>query len=150
VCGGNYLKNNRLHDLKSLFSPQFSRVFSNNSNLFSTLSGKFFLLLFTLFAFNHIAYAQLNLHVAGNNGAGLYIGQDFTVQALNHVGVGAAGTIRFENGGSPDFRLKGDFTNEGTYTQGSEKIRFNGSALQNADFGGAGNTNVFSIHTDNN
>jgi hypothetical protein len=147
--GGNLLKNNQLHTLKSVLFSRFPLSFPDFYKIFFPNFVKGFFVFF-LFLFTTNVTAQLNLHVAGNNGAGLYIGQDFTVQALGAVGVGAAGTIRFENGGSPDFRLKGNFLNEGTYTQGSEKIRFNGSALQNADFGGAGNTNVFSIHTDNN
>ncbi len=81
------------------------------SSSFFPLSSKFFLSIVLLFTFNFITTAQVNLYVAGNNGVGLYIGQDLTVQALGNVDIAAVGTMSFENGGTPDFRLKGDFTN---------------------------------------
>lgn len=105
--------------------------------------------IFTLLlaAGTYLINAQLDLY---NSGGGLtfYIGQSHTVQAEGNFDNAASATIQFENGGTPDFRLKGNFTNStsGTYTLGTEKIRFNGSSLQLADFGG---DDIYGIYTDN-
>ncbi len=105
--------------------------------------------IFTLYfaSASYFLSAQLDLY---NSGGGLtfYVGQSHIVQAEGNFDNAASATIQFENGGTPDFRLKGNFTNStsGTYTLGTEKIRFNGSSLQLADFGG---DDIYGIYTDN-
>ncbi len=95
-----------------------------------------------------LSHSQLELYNEGGSGLTFYVGQNHTVQAEGDVTNAAGATIEFENGGTPDFRLKGNFVNSttGTYTLGTEKVRFNGSSLQTADFGG---DDVYGIYTDN-
>ncbi len=127
--GCNLLKTNTLHAKKRCKTSIFS---------------SFILPLSIVFSSHLLAQQSLNV----NGSVGLYVGNALVVQAMGDVNINATGVMSFQNGGTPDFRLKGNFTNDaaGTYTHGTEKIRFNGSALQNADFGG---DDVYGIYTDN-
>ncbi|MEY5042246.1 MAG: hypothetical protein RLZZ414_1805, partial [Bacteroidota bacterium] len=109
ICGGGgkLLKNNQLHVSKSILFNWFSLSFPNFNKTYFPNFIKGVLSTFLL-VFTTNVTAQVNLHIAGNNGLGMYIGQDHVVQALGAVGIGASGTLSFENGGTPDFRLKGD------------------------------------------
>lgn len=95
-----------------------------------------------------ICNSQSDLYNAGGSSLTFYIGQNHTVQAEGNITNAASATIQFENGGTPDLRLRGNFTNSvtGVYTLGTEKVRFNGSSLQLADFGG---DDIYGIYTDN-
>ena len=95
-----------------------------------------------------LSEAQLELYNEGGSSLTLYVGQTNVVQAEGDVTNAASATIQFEKGGTPDFRLKGNFANSvtGIYSLGTEKIRFNGSSLQTADFGG---DDVYGLYTDN-
>lgn len=106
------------------------------------------LLSILLLSLTTAGFSQLELFNEGGNGLTFYIGQDNVVQAEGDVTNGTGATIAFEAAGTPTLGLKGDFLNStsGTYTLGTERIEFNGSSLQSADFGG---DNIYSLLTDN-
>ena len=135
--GGKFLKNNQLHVSKSVLFNWLTLSFPDFNKTFFPNFVKGVLSIFLLVFTTNVA-AQVNLHIAGNNGVGMYIGQDHVVQALGAVGIGASGTLSFENVGMPDFRLKGDFTNAGTLTHGSGSVTFNGAGNQTIAAGGTG------------
>lgn len=105
-------------------------------------------LLFILLFLTTPLIGQLGLFNEGGDGLTFYIGQDDVVQAEGDVSNLTGATIEFENGGTPTLGLKGDFLNStsGVYTLGTEKIEFNGSSLQSADFGG---DNIYGLRTNN-
>lgn len=90
---------------------------------------------------------QLELYNKGTS-LTLFIGQNQVVQAEGDVTNAASATLEFENGGTPNLKLKGNFVNStsGIYTYGTEKVEFNGSALQTADFG---NDDIYGMKTSN-
>lgn len=104
------------------------------------------LLLIVVICSSLYSKSQVALYNEGGDGLTFYIGQDDVVQVESDVTNGAGATIEFENGGTPTLGLTGNFLNStsGTYTLGTEKIEFNGSVLQTADFGG---DNLYGLRT---
>ena len=82
-------------------------------------------------------FPQAGLYNAGTS-LTLFIGQDHVVHSDGDVDNAASATMEFENGGTPNLSLEGNFTNStsGIYTLGTELISFVGSSTQNADWGG--------------
>lgn len=75
--------------------------------------------------------AQSNLYISGSSGTNLYIGNSLTVQAEGSTTIASGATFSFQNGGTPDFRLKGNLINNGgTFTCGTSTVTLNGTAAQ--------------------
>lgn len=107
---------------------------------------KYFTIILSFLTFS--LFSQVDLHIEGGDGLKFYIGQDDVVQAEGNVSNASGAVIEFEAAGTPELKLKGNFTNSttGTYTLGTEKVEFNGSTLQSADFGG---DDIYGLRTNN-
>lgn len=91
--------------------------------------------------------SQIGLYNKGTS-LTLYVGQNDVVQVNGDVTNLTGATLQFETGGTPTMGLTGNFSNStsGIYTLGTEKIEFNGSTLQSADFGG---DDIYGLRTNN-
>jgi len=94
-----------------------------------TTTLKLFLVALALSSLNATAQT-VALTVKGGSSAGLYIGNAVTVQAMGNVDIASTGTMSFASSGTPDLRIKGNFTSSGTFTCGTSAITLNGTAAQ--------------------